>query len=121
MYMGLVTPMDRMREDRRPHVRYQEDLFSLQGRMYGTYHMQDPQVFYNKEDLWNIPRMMQDGRDHEMEPYFTIMRLPGEKREEFTLLTGFNPARRDNMIAIIAARAHAPNYGSPPLAPFPQP
>ncbi len=116
----LFTPMDRMPEDLRPHVRYPEDLFSLQARMYGTYHMQDPQVFYNKEDLWNIPRMMQDGRDHEMEPYFTIMRLPGEKREEFTLLTGFNPARRDNMIAIIAARADAPNYGSLIVYTFPK-
>ncbi len=119
-FPGLFTPMDRMPEDLRPHVRYPEDLFSLQARMYGTYHMQDPQVFYNKEDLWNIPRMMQDGRDHEMEPYFTIMRLPGEKREEFTLLTGFNPARRDNMIAIIAARADAPNYGSLIVYTFPK-
>jgi uncharacterized protein len=119
-FPGLFTPMDRMPEDLRPHVRYPEDLFSLQARMYGTYHMQDPQVFYNKEDLWNIPRMTQDGRDHEMEPYFTIMRLPGEKREEFTLLTGFNPARRDNMIAIIAARADAPNYGSLIVYTFPK-
>ena len=119
-FPGLFTPMGRMPEDLRPHVRYPEDLFSLQARMYGTYHMQDPQVFYNKEDLWNIPRMMQDGRDHEMEPYFTIMRLPGEKREEFTLLTGFNPARRDNMIAIIAARADAPNYGSLIVYTFPK-
>jgi uncharacterized protein len=119
-FPGLFTPMDRMPEDLRPHVRYPEDLFSLQARMYGTYHMQDPQVFYNKEDLWNIPRMTQDGRDHEMEPYFTIMRLPGEKREEFTLLTGFNPARRDNMIAIMAARADAPNYGSLIVYTFPK-
>jgi uncharacterized membrane protein (UPF0182 family) len=119
-FPGLFTPMDRMPEDLRPHIRYPEDLFSLQARMYGTYHMQDPQVFYNKEDLWNIPRIMQDGRDHEMEPYFTIMRLPGEKREEFTLLTGFNPARRDNMIAVMAARADAPNYGSLIVYTFPK-
>jgi hypothetical protein len=119
-FPGLFTPLDRMPEDLRPHIRYPEDLFSLQARMYGTYHMQDPQVFYNKEDLWNIPRITQEGRDHEMEPYFTIMRLPGEKREEFALLTGFNPARRDNMIAIIAARADAPNYGSLIVYTFPK-
>jgi uncharacterized membrane protein (UPF0182 family) len=119
-FPGLFTPLERMPEDLRPHVRYPEDLFSLQARMYGTYHMQDPQVFYNKEDLWSIPRIMQDGRDHEMEPYFTIMRLPGEKREEFVLLTGFNPARRDNMIAIIAARADAPNYGGLIVYTFPK-
>jgi uncharacterized membrane protein (UPF0182 family) len=111
-FPGLFTPLERMPAELRPHVRYPEDLFSLQAKMYGTYHMQDPQVFYNKEDLWTIPRLTQEGRDRELEPYYTIMRLPGEKREEFVLLSGFNPARRDNMIAILAARADAPNYGS---------
>jgi len=82
--------------------------------------MQDPQVFYNKEDLWNIPRLQQDGRDREIEPYFTIMRLPGEKREEFVLLSGFNPARRDNMIAIMAARMDAPSYGGLVVYIFPK-
>ncbi|MBF8288487.1 MAG: conserved rane protein of unknown function, partial [Candidatus Rokubacteria bacterium] len=111
-FPGLFTPLERMPAELRPHVRYPEDLFSIQAKMYGTYHMQDPQVFYNKEDLWTIPRLTQEGRDREIEPYYTIMRLPGEKREEFVLLSGFNPARRDNMIAILAARADAPNYGS---------
>jgi uncharacterized membrane protein (UPF0182 family) len=111
-FPGLFSPLERMPAELRPHVRYPEDLFSLQAKMYGTYHMQDPQVFYNKEDLWTIPRLTYDGRDREMEPYFTIMRLPGEKTEEFVLLSGFNPARRDNMISIIAARSDAPNYGS---------
>src|SRR5207244_11891627 len=68
-------------------------------------HMQDPQVFYNKEDLWTIPRLPQEGRDREMEPYFTIMRLPGEPKEEFVLLEAFNPSGRDNMIGLMAARA----------------
>jgi len=88
--------------------------------MYGTYHMQDPQVFYNKEDLWTIPRLTLEGRDREMEPYFTIMRLPGGKAEEFVLLSGFNPARRDNMIAIMAARSDAPNYGGLIVYTFPK-
>jgi uncharacterized protein len=119
-FPGLFTPLEKMPADLRPHVRYPEDLFSLQARMYGTYHMQDPQVFYNKEDLWTIPRVSQEGRDHEMSPYFTIMRLPGEKRDEFVLLSGFNPARRDNMIAIMAARADAPNYGGLIVYTFPK-
>ena len=119
-FPGLFTPLDKMPADLRAHVRYPEDLFSLQAKMYGTYHMQDPQVFYNKEDLWTIPRLTQEGRDREIEPYFTIMRLPGEKREEFVLLSGFNPARRDNMIAIMAARADAPNYGGLIVYTFPK-
>jgi uncharacterized membrane protein (UPF0182 family) len=73
--------------------------------------MEDPQVFYNKEDLWAVPRRTVEGRDREMEPYFTIMRLPGESKEEFILLTLFNPSRRDNMIAWLAARSDPPNYG----------
>ena len=111
-FPGLFTQLERMPAELRPHVRYPEDLFSIQAKMYGTYHMQDPQVFYNKEDLWTIPHLTHDGRSRQMEPYYTIMRLPGEKREEFVLLSGFNPARRDNMIAILAARSDAPNYGS---------
>jgi uncharacterized membrane protein (UPF0182 family) len=73
--------------------------------------MEDPQVFYNKEDLWTIPRRQQEGREREMEPYYTIMRLPGEPREEFVLLTVFNPIKRDNMIALMVARSDTPNYG----------
>jgi len=119
-FPGLFTPIDKMPADLRAHVRYPEDLFSIQAKMYGTYHMQDPQVFYNKEDLWTIPRLTQEGRDRELEPYFTIMRLPGEKREEFVLLSGFNPSRRDNMIAIMAARADAPNYGGLIVYMFPK-
>ena len=116
----LFTPFERMPANLRAHVRYPEDLFTLQAKMYGTYHMQDPQVFYNKEDLWTIPRLTQEGRDREMEPYFTIMRLPGGKAEEFVLLSGFNPARRDNMIAILAARSDAPNYGGLIVYTFPK-
>ena len=116
----LFTSFDKMPADLKVHVRYPEDLFSLQARMYGTYHMQDPQVFYNKEDLWTIPRLTLEGRDREMEPYFTVMRLPGEKAEEFVLLSGFNPARRDNMIAIMAARSDVPNYGGLIVYSFPK-
>ncbi|MET0486411.1 MAG: UPF0182 family protein, partial [Candidatus Rokuibacteriota bacterium] len=85
-----------------------------------VYHMEDPQVFYNKEDLWAVPRRTVEGRDREMEPYFTIMRLPGESKEEFILLTLFNPSRRDNMIAWLAARSDPPNYGRLVVYNFPK-
>jgi hypothetical protein len=79
--------------------------------MYATYHMQDPRVFYNKEDLWSGPRMAEGGRDREIDPYYTIMRIPGESREEFVLLMPFTPLRRDNMIAWLAARSDGAAYG----------
>ena len=112
-FPGLLKPFAQMPKDLQAHVRYPEDLFTIQAQMYATYHMEDPQVFYNKEDLWTIPRRQQDARTaSEMEPYFTVMRLPGEAREEFVLLNAFNPSRRDNMIAILVARSDEPNYGN---------
>ncbi|HEV8437869.1 MAG TPA: UPF0182 family protein [Methylomirabilota bacterium] len=110
-FPGLLKPLGEMPKDLQSHIRYPEDLFAVQARMYATYHMQDPQVFYNREDLWTIPRLPYEGRDREMDPYYTIMRLPGEPKEEFVLLEGFNPSGRDNMIAVMAARSDAPNYG----------
>jgi uncharacterized membrane protein (UPF0182 family) len=110
-FPGLLQPLDTMPPDLRRHIRYPEDFFAIQARKYAVYHMENPQVFYNKEDLWAVPRRTIDGRDREMEPYFTIMRLPGEAKEEFILLTLFNPSRRDNMIAWLAARSDPPNYG----------
>jgi hypothetical protein len=119
-FPGLLRPLDTMPEDLRRHLRYPEDLFAIQARKYATYHMEDPQVFYNKEDLWAVPRRAIEGRDREMEPYYTIMRLPGEAREEFILLTLFNPSRRDNMIAWLAARSDPPHYGRLVVYNFPK-
>jgi uncharacterized protein len=110
-FPGLLKALAQMPADLQRHIRYPEDFFAIQARKYAIYHMEDPQVFYNKEDLWAVPRRTVEGRDREMEPYFTIMRLPGESREEFILLTLFNPSRRDNMIAWLAARSDPPNYG----------
>jgi uncharacterized membrane protein (UPF0182 family) len=110
-FPGLLRPLAEMPADLQRHLRYPEDFFSIQARKYATYHMLDPQVFFNREDTWAVPRRTVDGRDREMEPYYTIMRLPGESREEFMLLTLFNPSRRDNMIGWLAARSDPPHYG----------
>ena len=107
----LLQPLASMPADLQRHVRYPEDFFAIQARKYATYHMLDPQVFYNREDLWAVPRRTVEGRDREMEPYYTIMRLPEETNEEFILLTLFNPSRRDNMIAWLAARSDPGLYG----------
>src|SRR5262245_23566103 len=110
-FPGMFRPLAEMPKDLVAHIRYPEDLFTVQAKMYATYHMEDPQVFYNKEDLWVVPRLTQDGREKEIDPYFTVMRLPGEPKEEFILLSPFSPSGRDNMIALMAARSDAPNYG----------
>ena len=112
IFPGLLKPLSEMPEDLKEHLRYPQDLFNIQSHVFATYHMQDPQSFYNKEDLWNIPKK----NDKDMEPYYTIMRLPKtgvekDRKEEFILLIPFTPAKRDNMAAWLAARSDAPNYG----------
>jgi uncharacterized membrane protein (UPF0182 family) len=110
-FPNLLAPIDTMPADLRAHVRYPAGFFAVQARMYATYHMQDSRVFYNKEDLWSVPRMPEAGREREQDPYYTIMRIPGEAREEFVLLMPFTPLRRDNMIAWLAARSDGASYG----------
>ena len=110
-FPSLLRPLDQMPADLRRHLRYPAGLFGVQARMYATYHMQDPRVFYNKEDLWSVPKPVEGGREREIEPYYTIMRLPGQPREEFVLLMPFTPLRRDNMIAWLAARSDGAEYG----------
>jgi uncharacterized membrane protein (UPF0182 family) len=120
IFPELVQPLDKMPEDLRAHIRYPQDLFAIQAYMYATYHMQDPQVFYNKEDLLSIPRQSIDVKEREMEPYYTIMRLPGEAKEEFVLLLPFTPNKRDNMRAWLAARSDPPHYGKLIALDFPK-
>jgi uncharacterized membrane protein (UPF0182 family) len=120
VFPAFLKPMDAMPEDLRSHIRYPQDLFVIQAQVFATYHMQDPQVFYNKEDLLSIPQRTADGRAREMEPYYTIMRLPGEAKEEFVLLLPFTPNKRDNMRAWLAARSDPPHYGKLTALEFPK-
>jgi hypothetical protein len=120
IFPGLFKPPEQMPEEIRAHIRYPQDFFTVQAHMYATYHMQDPQVFYNKEDVLSIPHRSIGGRETEMEPYYTIMRLPGETREEFVLLLPFTPNKRDNMRAWLAARSDPPNYGKLIALDFPK-
>ncbi|MFQ5960382.1 MAG: UPF0182 family protein [Candidatus Methylomirabilales bacterium] len=110
IFPTLFQPLEAMPADLKAHIRYPETLFAIQAQMYATYHMRNPQVFYNKEDVWNIPRR---GAEKEalMEPYYVIMKLPRGDNEEFILLIPFTPARKDNMSAWMAARSDFPHYG----------
>ncbi len=112
IFPALFHPLDEMPATLRRHVRYPEDLFVLQASVYSTYHMTDPEVFYNKEDLWSFPQETYSGQSVQMQPYYTIMRLPGETREELILMLPMVPNNRDNMIAWLAARCDGAAYGS---------
>ncbi len=120
IFPALFKPIDQMPASLRAHLRYPEDLFTIQAKMYSTYHMQDAQVFYNKEDLWGIPNESADGTPQVMEPYNVIMRLPGETKEEFMLMQPFTPAKRQNMIAWLSAKSDGEDYGKRLVYRFPK-
>jgi uncharacterized membrane protein (UPF0182 family) len=110
-FPGVFKPLMDLSEDMRKHLRYPEDLFNIQADMYRTYHMIDPQVFYNQEDLWAFSQEKYEGAPIKMVPYYILMRLPDTKELQYLLMTPFTPQNRDNMIAWMAAKCDSPGYG----------
>src|SRR5260370_6333958 len=109
----------------RKHVRYPELLFKLQSEVYGLYHMTNPEVFFNREDLWTVATETGMGNDGEqtkqpMQPNFVLMKLPGETGVEFVEILPFTPANRNNLIAWIAGRCDGTHYGSSLVYDFPK-
>ncbi|MGM8215635.1 UPF0182 family membrane protein [Bacillaceae bacterium W0354] len=109
MFPKLFT--EEIPEDLRSHFRYPEKLFKTQARMYGTYHMSDLEIFYNREDFWQFPTEKYFNEDIEVEPYYISTKLPDEDQEEFILMTSYTPKNRQNMIAWIGVRNDGENYG----------
>ena len=111
IFPDLFKPLDQMPTDLKKHIRYPMDLFAIQVDAYRTYHMDNVQVFYNQEDLWQIPDELYGDNRQQMKPYYIILKLPEMNKEEFILMLPFTPSKRDNMIGWIAARSDLPNYG----------
>ena len=120
VFPQLFKPLDLMPTILEQHIRYPEDLFSIQSERLLTYHMIDPQVFYNREDQWQIPQEIYGTEAQSVEPYYLIMRLPTAKKEEFILLHPYTPVSRPNLIAWLAARSDGNNYGKLLLYKFPK-
>jgi uncharacterized protein len=120
IFPDLFTPLDAMPADLRRHLRYPETIFSLQAAMYSTYHMSTPAVFYNKEDQWEVPAIDTEGSAVPMQPYYTIMRLPGEDRAEFIQMLPFTPRRKDNLAAWMVACSDGSRYGKLAVFQFPK-
>ncbi|NPV27686.1 MAG: UPF0182 family protein [Firmicutes bacterium] len=117
---SLFVPLEKMPADLKQHIRYPEDLFGVQARMFATYHMEDSRVFYNKEDKWAIPQELFGDKKETMEPYYTIMKLPGENKPEFLLMLPFTPTNKENMVAWLCARSDGEKYGQLLLYTFPK-
>ena len=112
VYPDLFKPLARMPADLKKHLRYPIDKFEIQVQTYARYHMQDIQVFYNQEDLWEPPDEIYGDNRQMMKPYYIIIKLPAEDKEEFLLMLPYTPAKKDNMIGWLAARSDLPNYGN---------
>lgn len=114
IYPGTMKSLSEMPAGLREHLRYPEDIFRIQTDVYATYHMDRPQMFYNKEDMWavaTVGKSKEAETPHSMEPYYTIMKLPGENKEEFILMLPFTPQRKDNLASWMVARADGEHYG----------
>jgi uncharacterized membrane protein (UPF0182 family) len=120
IFPGLFQPLDAIPLTLKVHIRYPEDLFSIQSKRLLTYHMTDPQVFYNREDQWQVPQEIYGNQQQPVEPYYLIMKLPTEDLEEFILLHPFTPSSRNNLIAWLAGRSDGDNYGKLLLYQFPK-
>jgi uncharacterized membrane protein (UPF0182 family) len=111
IFPGMFTSIDKLPDSLRVHLRYPEGMFNIQAAMYQSYHMRDARVFYNKEDLWAIPKEVYAGTEQTIEPYYVIMRLPSAQSEEFLLMLPFTPVNKNNTIGWLAARCDGEHYG----------
>jgi uncharacterized membrane protein (UPF0182 family) len=125
IFPSLFKDSSEMPPTLRKHVRYPELLLEMQASVHSLYHMNDPAVFYNKEDLWSVASEVSMNAQREqatttMEPNFVLMRLPGETVTEFIEIVPFTPANRNNLIGWIAGRSDEPNYGTAIVYNFPK-
>jgi hypothetical protein len=120
IFPELFEPVSSMPEGLRAHLRYPEDLFTIQAEVLRSYHMQDPRVFYNREDMWNTPNEIYQGQTARMDPYYVLLQLPDDPEPAFQLVLPFTPTRRDNMIALLVAKGDPGNYGQRVIYEFPK-
>jgi hypothetical protein len=124
-FPSLFRDASAMPSDMRRHVRYPQLLLEEQAAVYGLYHMNDPEVFYNREDLWTVASEVGlsasgDQQTQSMEPNYVLMKLPGESSAEFVEILPFTPANRNNLIGWIAGRSDGANYGTAVVYDFPK-
>jgi uncharacterized membrane protein (UPF0182 family) len=122
VFPDLFEPLSAMPEDLRTRLRYPQGIFSLQASMFTLFHMTNPSTFYNREDQWDVPSLDQ-GRGEgarPMQPYYTIMKLPGEADAEYIQILPYTPRQKDNLAAWLAARSDGEHYGKLVVFQFPK-
>jgi uncharacterized membrane protein (UPF0182 family) len=119
IFPGMFKPESAMPTSLQQHVRYPEDFFTTQAQMFATYHVTDPGLLYNKGNQWEIPNNVSASGETPLSPYYMVMRLPGQTKEEFALILPYVPNGRSNMIAWLGAQSDLPNYGKAVSFEFP--
>jgi uncharacterized protein len=125
VFPSLFADASAMPAGVRAHIRYPELLLKVQAAAFSLYHMRDPEVFYNREDLWSIASEVTLSENREqvtrpLEPNFVLMKLPGEANQEFVEILPFTPSNRNNLIGWIAGRSDGAAYGSAIVYDFPK-
>ena len=120
VFPGLFQSLEQMPQNLQQHLKYSDTLFEVQTEIYQQYHMKNPTVFYNKEDVWSIANEIYGKETTKMEPYFVNMRLPGSEQLEFLLMRPFTPTQKQNMVSWLAARNDSDQYGKLVLFKFPK-
>jgi uncharacterized protein len=119
-FPGLLTPVTQMPAGLRQRMRYPQTIFAIQAAMFSTYHMDRPDVFYNREDQWEVPAIGTPGGEQRMEPYYAVMRLPGESQAEYIQMLPFTPRQKDNLAAWMVSRSDGDRYGDLVVFKFPK-
>lgn len=119
IFPKIFKSLDKMPKSLKEHIRYPEDIFAHQSQIYSIYHMNQPRIFYNKEDQWEIP-LLEEGEKVDPLMRHIIMKLPGEQKEEFILMIPFTPRQKDNLAAWMVARSDGEDYGKLAVYRFPK-
>lgn len=127
-FPGMFLPKSDASPDLQAHIRFPENLFQIQASQFATYHVTDPAVFFQKQDVWQIPidptiaangATTTDSGSAPMRPYYSLMRLPGATSENFMLILPFTPSGRQNMVSWMAASSDPDSYGNTVVYTFP--
>lgn len=119
IFPTLFRPMSELPTGLRSHLRVPEEQFNVQTRVFGRYHVTNPEQFFRNDDQWTVPVGQTSEQTLPSEAYYVVMRMPGESKAEFLLLQPMVPISRPNMIAWVAARMDEPNYGVTRVYRFP--
>ncbi len=122
IYPGLLKDISEMPEGIKNNIRYSQAMFDIQSDVYRTYHMENPTVFYNKEDVWQVANEKQSEKeeDKKIDSGYIIMKLPEREKEEFVLMVPYTPREKDNMVSWLAALNDGEDYGKLIVYKFPK-